>query len=325
MKKYDFTIVGGASTVQVFKFNNMPQIGQTETAVNPRADEIFYGGCAFNVFYGLTKLGVKTFPVLQYGDPRFEAKLAEICTEYGIPMDGISGPHKGCYNTCVMLQDDNRNHITFIYKFGENSHLDIPPYDMEIKGEYFTDSKMTLMVMSSPSTGFKVLEKTRKHNLPLAFSYRNDPNLIPNDLLEKILGEAMILFTNEIEAKFIEDTFGYGSITDLFKISKARIIVTTLGKRGCVVYEKKGEADFDRFFVPPTENELGNVDAIGAGDGFVAGFMYGYINGKSVVACAQYGSTLASFVIEKDGSTTNLPTPEQLLERNSKRPDAVKE
>jgi sugar/nucleoside kinase (ribokinase family) len=77
--------------------------------------------------------------------------------------------------------------------------------------------------------------------------------------------------------------------------------------------------------VPVTECEGPCVDTVGAGDGYVAGFMYGYSKGKSLELCAQYGSTVSSFVIEKRGSTTNLPTLVQMLSRNSRRPDARNE
>ena len=72
-----------------------------------------------------------------------------------------------------------------------------------------------------------------------------------------------------------------------------------------------------------TSGGNGFVDAVGAGDGFVAGFLYGMSRKKPLPVCAQYGSTLASFVIECDGSTTNLPDEEALLARNQTRPDAM--
>ena len=58
-----------------------------------------------------------------------------------------------------------------------------------------------------------------------------------------------------------------------------------------------------------------DFDGDGAGDGYVCGFLYGLVHGRSVHECALLGGTLSSFVLEKEGSITNLPTEAQLLAR----------
>lgn len=57
------------------------------------------------------------------------------------------------------------------------------------------------------------------------------------------------------------------------------------------------------------------VDPTGAGDSFKAGFWYGYLNGKSLNECIEYASTIASFIVEKQGSQTNIPTIDELKHR----------
>ena len=326
MKKHDLVVFGNCATVQMLKFKDMPHIGQTETAVNPFADEIFYGGCAFNVFYGLTRLGVKSYPVLTYADIRFKDKIYEICREYGLETDAIEGPPIRSYSTCLMLEDSSQNHITIMYHFGEDSDKESVEFcPHTIKPEYFRDSKMALMVMGNPGTGYQLTEEIRKSGIPLAFSYRNDPRLLPKKLLDEILPLAEVLFTNEAEAEYLEKLYGQKHITDWFATGKAKVIVTTLGKNGSRIYSKNEDGTYNTVEVPITCAKNGAISAVGAGDGYVAGFMYGYINGKSLELCGQYGSTLSSFVLEKEGSTTNLPTLEQLLARNAQRPDALEE
>lgn len=326
MEKFDFVIFGNCATVQILKFKRMPQIGRTETAVNANADEIFFGGCSFNVFCGLSKLGVRSYPVLTYADIRFQDKIYEICRTYGLPTEAIEGPPSRSYSTCIMLQDEERNHITMMYHFGEDSgQKAVEEYPHTIKPEYFEKAKMALMVMGNPATGYEIIRQVRRTGIPLAFSYRNDPHLLPKELLDEILPETEVLFTNEIEAEYLEQLYGMKKITEWFQTGKAKVIVTTLGKDGCIVYEKEGDGAYKSVRVPITKSNAESIDAVGAGDGFVAGFLYGYIRSKPVDICAQYGNTVSSFVIEKDGSTTNLPTVAQMLERNGKRPDAKEE
>lgn len=325
MKQYDFTVVGGGTMVQMFRFHQMPIVGKTATPTNSNPNELHYGGCGFNVYSGLIKLGASVFPVLTHSNPLMGKRLHEECVKYGMPETGIFGPKLEKYYQCLMMGDDNGDHITIAYWYGAD--VDSTEFQSNssvvLKDEFFERSKMALLVMGNPDLGWQTVDLAKKNNVPLAYSYRNDPALVPHDMLQHILNETQILFTNEVEARAIEKQFGFDHITDLFRIAKAETIITTLGKRGCVIYDKNHGRNFDEIHVPITTPRAGCVDSVGAGDAYVAGFMYGISKGKSLETCAQYGSTTSSFVIEKSGSTTNLPTAEEMLERNATRPDAV--
>jgi sugar/nucleoside kinase (ribokinase family) len=71
------------------------------------------------------------------------------------------------------------------------------------------------------------------------------------------------------------------------KFGKEKIYVLTRGEEGCsVLYGDK------YFHQKALTTDI--VDRIGAGDAFVAGFLYGYIKDKTLEECAQYGNILAS-------------------------------
>lgn len=320
MKRYAYTVVGGGAMVQMLKFHELPQVGKTAAPINPNPDQLFFGGNGFNVYCGLGELGVPVYPVLYHDHPQMNEKIQEIALRYHHPLDGIFGPKQEKYYQCLMLGNDAGAHITITYWFGKDvDNVQHQSRDIVLRDEFFQDSDMTLLVMGNPDVTPQTLAFTKKHDIPLAYSYRNDSRLVPKDLLEAILHEVSILFTNETEADFIKAQYGLEHITDLFQLGKAKTIITTLGKDGCMVYDKNHGREFEQTQVPVTHNRLGCVDAVGAGDAFVAGFMYGMYKGCTPVTCAEYGNTASSFAIEKDGSVTNLPTEEQLLHRNSLR------
>lgn len=324
MKRYDYTVVGGGAMVQMLKFHEMPGIGKTAAPINRNPDELYYGGCGFNVYSGLAKLGASVLPVLTHAHPLMAERLHSDCMKYGVPEAGIFGPKTERYYHCLMMGDDRGDHITIAYWYGKDvDSIDYQSNPVILRDELFTESEMAILVMGTPDVGWQTVDMAKKHGVPLVYSYRNDPVLVPDDMLRHILGETSILFTNEVEARSIEEKYGFDHITQLFKTGKANIIITTLGKRGCVIYDKNHGRAYEETYVPITCTETGCVDAVGAGDSFVAGFMYGLSRGKPLTTCAQYGSTVSSFVIEKDGSTTNLPTAAQMLARNAMRPDAV--
>jgi sugar/nucleoside kinase (ribokinase family) len=57
------------------------------------------------------------------------------------------------------------------------------------------------------------------------------------------------------------------------------------------------------------------VDPPGAGDGFVAGVIYGLYHGLPLSISARIGAVLASFVLESWGAQTSLPDPVALQRR----------
>ncbi len=142
---------------------------------------------------------------------------------------------------------------------------------------------------------------------------KSDPDAFPKELLSEILKESLIIFMNESERKSIEAMFGFGSITDLFSFGKAQILVTTCGASG------------SRYYLPDNGNIRSEMipacrpdqvaDTTGSGDAYLAGFMLGYLDRRPISDCCRYGSVLASFIIEKEGCCTNIPTMRQFMDR----------
>jgi sugar/nucleoside kinase (ribokinase family) len=319
-KKYDFTVPGSVCTVQVLKVHSMPVIGVSETVLNQKtADEIYLGGCSYNIWSVLSMLGASTYPVFSYRGDYCDKHMKSDCEKYDAPTDSLFLAKGDINYHCLMFQDDNGDHITISIPYGKDIDKESTFSGAVYTDKQFKDSRCVIFALVYDD---EALELAKKHNLKIVYSYRNDPVLCGGERLWKILKESHIIFTNEVESKFITSHYGLESMTDFFKIANAEIIVTTLGKKGSVTYVKNDDLSVDKIFVPITHSPVGNVDSVGAGDGFVGGFMYGYVKDKSILTCAQYGSTVSSFVIEKEGSTTNLPTLEQMLERNASRPDA---
>lgn len=92
----------------------------------------------------------------------------------------------------------------------------------------------------------------------------------------------------------------------------ADVVSVTLGKLGCYVAD--GEK---RHFVKayPVENV---VDTTGAGDAFVAGFLYGVLSGRRLEDCGRLGNIAAAFCIREYGCRKGLPSREQLEDAFSK-------
>lgn len=318
MKKYNYTVCGGATAVRLHKVAEMPQAGKSVWTLNGN-DCNFDGGVGFNIASALAKFGCRLYPVLWYSSLEVKQTLDRFCAQYGFPDDGAQKPVNNKERLCTMYCDPRKCHMTVIHEWDSPAFSALPV--TEISPRYFTDSDMAV-VCGIPGNEvdalYSALECTE---IPVALSYRDDRSMFPPEQLSRIVGRAKLLFLNDSEAESLSAQFGMSHITELFQKYDTEQIAVTCGKQGSVLYVR-AEDGFVTLVVPVTENEIGNVDPTGAGDSFIAGFLYGYANGKPPAVCAQYGSTAASFVIEKEGSVTNIPGIEQLLARNSLRPDA---
>ncbi len=321
MRKFDFTVIGTVCSVQLLKVHSFPVVGRSETVLNTDCCEYAFGGCSYNIFAGLAKLGARIYPVITSSSPSCTRALYEECASYGFPTDALVPHNDRSYYHCIMLQDDSGNHLTLSCFCGEDAVVGQSAGLRPLEDAYFRDSDYVLVAVGDPRYR-QIIEKAKRFGTKLVYSYRNDPILAPVEMIRELLHASSFIFTNEVEAKYIEDTLGLGRITDLFEKGAAEVIVTTLGKDGCLVYEKCAGGACRKERVPITAMPLPRADTVGAGDGFVSGFMSGWIRGNPIEVCAQYGSTVSSFVIEKEGAVTNLPTFAQMLERNQTRPDA---
>ena len=54
------------------------------------------------------------------------------------------------------------------------------------------------------------------------------------------------------------------------------------------------------------------VDLVGAGDSFVAGFLYGYLNGYSLKKAGMLGVTCSALCIQSIGARTDIPSKEEI-------------
>lgn len=326
MKKYEYTVFGTATTVKVMKFDEFPKPGQTTPILNTNFDRLYYGGKAWNIVYDLMMLGLPVYPVLAYSDARFEPEFQRAAERFQMPTDGIFRSPQGNYEflTCYVLEDKHKDHITLGGYHSNAPSLDLAELKRDhvpVKQDFLSDSRMALLTCPKAGDLDTMFSAIVDSGLPMVFSMSHDLSVFNKENLEPILKHAKVIFANAEEVSYMENLYGYCAITDLFRFGQTEMIIKTMGAQGSVVYVKDA-GSVREYHVPITSPATQEIRAIGAGDAYVAGFLYGMSQGCDPVTCAQYGSTVSSFIIEDDGSTTNAPTLQQMLARNAARPDA---
>lgn len=108
-----------------------------------------------------------------------------------------------------------------------------------------------------------------------------------------------IVFANQEEVKELTQKGPEEGCRMLAKT--AEIAIVFLGKEGCLVGNGSNIIHTPAF---PVET----VDTTGAGDLFAAGFLTGYLQGKSLEVCARYGSLAGAAIVQVRG--VDLPESE---------------
>lgn len=124
--------------------------------------------------------------------------------------------------------------------------------------------------------------------------------------LGPLLKHLDILFTSEDEGRILTGHRAPDDIGRALLDKGARQVVLKLGVRGVYAFDAKGKV-----FGPPFAIEA-EVDPIGAGDGFDAGFLSGVLAGKPVEECLARGSACGAMVCLTDGDWEGLPTLAEL-------------
>lgn len=129
------------------------------------------------------------------------------------------------------------------------------------------------------------IEKIAKKGTPVAFDYADR---LDHELVEKTLPYVTYGFysyhngRDEFIESFLKDKVNRGM----------KIAVATFGEQGSLAYDKEG------FHVGNIVKAKQVVNTVGAGDSFIAGFIYGILNKCSVEECLHKGAEVASSVVE---------------------------
>lgn len=124
------------------------------------------------------------------------------------------------------------------------------------------------------------LYKIKNKDVPIAFDFADKPN---HEITHKALPYVDYAF-------FSNDTDNTEEIQDFMKYVSSRgpkVVVITRGDKGSIAY------DGDKFFYfGIIECEL--VDSMGAGDSYIAGFIVGMLEGKTMIECMRKGAICSS-------------------------------
>jgi len=292
------------------------------TAVgNPVYDEIetqyvktdgrVLSGCSTNFCLALSKLGIKTSLVGNIGSD-MRQRFTNDLNKYGIEHELYDSSESGGF------------HLRYYGDHGERelSLLGDAGAIGEFPGRYL-DSKYIVFGPILGEVDLKYIKNIkRKSNAKLVLDPQgilrdhNDGNIFheKRNETEELIGLCDIVKPNELECRVLTGIDPrIGDVREAAVKIKSwgpGVVVITLAEIGSVIYDGKQFVD-----IPPYETLA--KDSTGAGDTYLGGFMYGYMNGWDFEDCGCMGSAVSSVMIENTGPDFPLNRDEALKRKQS--------
>ena len=280
----------------------IPEFGQKEKLVDDYSLEM---GGSCSIFACQTgKLGLNTAVVGKVGTDQFGELIISTLKESGVSVEYIKKDYNWKTGITVALNTvDDRGMLTYN---GTIDGVELEDISDELLksvrhlhiGSYF------LMKRIQPYYP-EIVKKLKSYGATISLDTNWDPEEKWDSGIWDIMPYVDIFFPNENEAMAITKTDSIEkAIKELKKIIP--VLAVKKGKDGAVVYSD------GKTYYSPSINVV-KVDAVGAGDTFDGGFIYGYLSGKSIEECARIGCICGSLNTRMTGGTKGQPVLEEIL------------
>ena len=264
---------------------------------NLKIQETVAGGSVANSIVGLAQLGNKVGFIGKVSDDEFGVKYENGLKKENVQYFYSKKKEKIPTGTCLILitPDSERTMVTFLGTAGKINANDI---DINaLKKSEFLFLEGYLWDEGEPRKAFeKAIENSNKVSMSLSDLFcveRHKPHF-----LELVKSKLDITFANEQEIMSLVEAKKFEDVIEFLKTIKKLIIITRGEKGALAIYNNE-------VIECSSKRNLKIVDLTGAGDLFAAGFLHGYVNGKSIKESLQRGTEMSAKIIQIIGARIN--------------------
>jgi ribokinase len=291
-------LVLGSINIDFVSFvSRYPQPGETLVSND---FGIFQGGKGANQAIALAKLDIPTMMLGKVGEDVLRDLALSSLQESGVDITGISKSQKTSTGSASIWVNAQGQNSIVIYP-GANGEVG---EDFIIQHEkFFDDASWLLTQFEIPLESILLaLIFAKKHGLKTVI----DPAPVRKISNNDIWGLVDYLLPNEIELKELTNTENILNAIRILKSRGVKEVIVKLGKQGAG-YEDKGK--LVAFPAIPVKQR---VDTTGAGDCFIAGFLYGMLQQEDIAQAIRIANLTASYSIQKKGAAISFPKKSEI-------------
>lgn len=264
-----------------------------------------FGGSAANTAYTLSSLGKNNGIYVVLSDEELSQGFIKDLENVGVKNYGAVMPDESRAGDSVMTKvasfisnsKTNASERTFVAYKGLCADFTNVTFDLShIKDYKILYIEGYVFSPKSKDVIFEAIAEAKKHDVKVLFS-PSCPSFVDmyRDDFANIIEQSDILFTNRGEvASLYKDLDMEDAIAKLSK--KVEVAVVTNGKNGSMVTYDRGMKSAQ---INEAIDQSMAIDTTGAGDGYLAGFLYGYLNGADMEESGKIGAIVANHVIQE--------------------------
>lgn len=266
------------------------------------------GGAELNFAIGVARLGLSSSWVSRLGADEFGKVIYNFARGEGVDVsdvqfvDGLS--------TSVNFKEikEDGSGKTFYYR-SNSPILTLEPESItdemfqgvdvvHLTGVFLSINKKNRYIAK------KMIEKARKHNITISF----DPNIRlklwtiqeAREIFKEIFPNVDILLTGLDEIKLIIGEDSQKALAEFAESYQIKDLVIKDGGNGSMLY-RNGSWTKEKAF------DVSVIDTVGAGDGFDAGYIYGYLHNYEPAKLLTFANGVGALVTTVSGDNEGLP------------------
>ncbi len=249
------------------------------------------GGSAANTIHGLAKLGIATGFIGKTGNDELGRFFANDLKTAGITNHLKNSNTESGRAIALVSPDGERTFATYL-----GAAVELEACDIDINSfKGYNVLHIEGYLVQNHNLIYNAVKLAKEGGLIVSLDLASF-NVVEENLafLQNIISNYIdILFANEDEAKAFTGNEPHKAITELSKVCKMPVV--KIGKKGSLIWANNNIVEVGVIDAKP-------IDTTGAGDLYAAGFLYGYLNGKTPKECGLYGAILSGNVIEEIGA-----------------------
>jgi 5-dehydro-2-deoxygluconokinase len=291
----------------------------------------YLGGSSANAAFGAARLGLRTAMLSRVGDDHMGRFLLETLAREGCDVSQV-GIDPQRLTALVLLGIKDRDTFPLIFHRENCADMAIGAADID---EAFIASSRALAItgthFSTPgvhAASSKALEFARKHDVRCVLDIDYRPVLWGlagrgdgatrfvadhgvSAHLQSILSQFDMVVGTEEEFLIAGGSRDLDVALGVVRALTAATLIVKRGALGCSVIEGATPARIDE---APTYrgSRVDVLNVVGAGDAFIAGFLYGWLRGETIERCCAYANACGAIVVSRHACAPAMPSRAEL-------------
>ena len=291
----------------------------------------YLGGCPTNISVGTSRLGLNSALITRVGNEQMGRFIVEGLGKEGVDTSQITTDSDRLTALVILGIRDKE---TFPHIFYRENCADMALSEKHISEDFIASAKAIVVT----GTHFSTPEVDAASRKAMAFAKKNSTKIVFDIDYRPVFwglsghadGESRFVESGEVTKLFQtifsdcdlivgteEEVHIAGGSTDTLvalrnirKLSGA-VIVLKRGAEGCVVYPDKIPHNLNQGIVGKGF-EVDVLNTLGAGDGFMSGFLRGWLTGGDWETCCTYANATGALVVSRHGCSPASPSWDEL-------------